>query len=136
MSPTTPAPRNGPDPSVPPAAATGMLADPDARFGPDGEPLDPREIARGSLEPGRNISLWVVTGGVAVCVAASLVWGAGVGGTMMAVLLAVCAVVRAVMRAPGPVALVVRRRAVDVGILGVLAVVIGVLSWLLPFGGR
>ncbi|GIG26281.1 DUF3017 domain-containing protein [Cellulomonas denverensis] len=122
MTPTTPGQ----------SAADPLLEDPDARFGPDGQPLDPREIARASLEAGRNASLWTVAGAVLACVAAALVWGPALGATLFAALLAVCAVVRAVVRGPGPAVLVVRKRAVDVLVLSVLALGIGALAQILP----
>jgi hypothetical protein len=119
-------------PTTPGQSAADPLEDPDARFGPDGQPLDPREIARASLEAGRNASLWIVAGAVLACVAVALVWGPGFGASLFALLLAGCAVVRAVVRGPGPAVLVVRRRAVDVVTLAFLSVSIGALAQILP----
>ncbi|HEY0185906.1 MAG TPA: DUF3017 domain-containing protein [Cellulomonas sp.] len=108
------------------------LDDPDARFGPDGQPLDPRAIARASLDAGRNASLWVVAVGVLASVAVAVAFGTPAGVLTMAALLACSAVVRGVVRGPGPAALVVRRRAVDVTILAGLALALVVLVQLLP----
>lgn len=121
MTPTTPGP-----------SAADPLEDPDARFGPDGQPLDPREIARASLEAGKNASLWIVAGAVLACLAGALVWGAAAGATLLAALLAVCAVIRAVVRGPGPAVLVVRKRAVDVLTLAFLSLTIAALAQILP----
>lgn len=119
-------------PTTPGESAADPLADPDARFGPDGQPLDPREIARASLEAGRNASLWIAAGAVLACVAAALVWGPSLGATLFAALLTVCAVIRAVVRGPGPAVLVVRKRVVDVLTLAFLALTIGALAQILP----
>lgn len=119
----------GPDASP---AGTDLLDDPDGRLGPDGEPLDPRAIAPDSLDAGRNVSLWVVAAGVVLSVAVALIADATAGASLFAFVLACCAVVRGVVRGPGPVALVVRRRAVDVTVLAGLAVTIGVLAQILP----
>ncbi len=108
------------------------LDDPDARFGPDGQPLDPRAIARASLDAGRNASLWVVALGVLASVAVAVAFGTPAGVRTLAALLACAAVVRGVVRGPGPTALVVRRRSVDVTFLAGLAVVLVVLVQLLP----
>jgi hypothetical protein len=50
----------------------------------------------------------------------------------LAGVLAVCAVVRGVVRGKGPSALVVRRRSVDVTVLAGLALALAVLSQILP----
>ncbi|TKR21809.1 DUF3017 domain-containing protein [Cellulomonas hominis] len=113
---------------VPPVAAGRPD---DERFGPDGEPLDPRAIARASLAADRNWSLWVIAGAVLFCVALALAAGTPAGALALAGFLACCAVVRAVVRR-APAALVVRRRAVDVAVLAGLAVTIGVLSQIVP----
>jgi len=115
---------------VPPVAA-GRPSPDDERFGPDGEPLDPRAIARASLAADRNWSLWVIAGAVLFCVALALAAGTPAGALALAGFLACCAVVRAVVRR-APAALVVRRRAVDVAVLAGLAVTIGVLSQIVP----
>ncbi|MCG7288464.1 DUF3017 domain-containing protein [Cellulomonas sp. ACRRI] len=115
---------------VPPA--TGDRPSPeDERFGPDGEPLDPRAIARASLAADRNWSLWVIAGAVLFSVALALAAGTPAGALALAGFLGCCAVVRAVVRR-APAALVVRRRAVDVAVLAGLAVTIGVLSQIVP----
>ena len=115
---------------MPPVAA-GRPSPEDGRFGPDGEPLDPRAIARASLAADRNWSLWVIAGAVLFCVALALAAGTPAGALALACFLACCAVVRAVVRR-APAALVVRRRAVDVAVLAGLAVTIGVLSQIVP----
>ncbi|MEV7972545.1 DUF3017 domain-containing protein [Cellulomonas sp. NPDC089187] len=119
-------------PTTPGQSAADPLEDPDARFGPDGQPLDPRQIARASLDAGRNASLWIVGGAVLACVAASLVWGPRLGASLFAVMLVICAVVRGVVRGPGPAVLVVRRRSVDVLTLVFLAITIAALAQILP----
>lgn len=104
----------------------------DARLDTGGLPLDPRAIARASLAADRNLSLWVIAAGVLVSVVVALLAGTPTGALVLAVLLACCAVVRAVARGPGPSALVVRNRVVDVAALGALAAAIGVLSQIVP----
>ncbi|WP_186811490.1 DUF3017 domain-containing protein [Cellulomonas persica] len=95
-------------------------------------PLDPRAIARASLQASRNASLWWTCGGVVVACVVALVAGTAAGAWVLSTLLAAAAAVRAVRPAPGPVALAVRSRAVDVTILCFLAVSIAVLAALLP----
>jgi hypothetical protein len=137
VTPAAPTASAGPVPAAP-SVALPPLAPPadrpspeDERFGPDGEPLDPRAIARASLAADRNWSLWVIAGAVLFCVALALAAGTPTGALALACFLACCAVVRAVVR-KSPAALVVRRRAVDVLTLGGLAVAIGVLSQVVP----
>jgi hypothetical protein len=112
------------------------LDDPDARYSPDGQPLDPRAIARASLDAGRNVSLLLVALGVLLAVVVAWLAGTTAGVLTLAALLAVCAVVRGVVRGPGPAALVVRRRSVDVTTLAALALALAVLSQLLPPSAR
>lgn len=119
-------------PAFPPVAPpVGRPSAEEERFGPDGEPLDPRAIARASLAADRNWSLWVIAGAVLFCVALALAAGTPTGALALACFLACCAAVRAVVR-KSPAALVVRRRAVDVLTLAGLAVAIGVLSQVVP----
>ncbi|GHS85059.1 hypothetical protein AGMMS50218_01620 [Actinomycetota bacterium] len=94
--------------------------------------LDPRAIARASLAAGRNASLWFVSAGVLAATGTAVVVGTRVGALVLAVLLAVCAVLRATWSTTGPVALVVRARATDVALLTALAVAVGVLSQIVP----
>ncbi len=94
--------------------------------------LDPRAIARASLAAGRNASLWFVSAGVLAATGTAVVVGTRVGALVLAVLLAVCAVLRATWSTTGPVALVVRARATDVALLTGLAVAVGVLSQIVP----
>ncbi len=94
--------------------------------------LDPRAIARASLAAGRNASLWFVSAGVLAATGTAVVVGTRIGALVLAVLLAVCAVLRATWSTTGPVALVVRARATDVALLTGLAVAVGVLSQIVP----
>lgn len=125
------APSTSPTPVARVAPPVPHLPPDDERFGPDGEPLDPRAIARASLAADRNWSLWVIAGAVLFCVALALAAGTPTGALALACFLACCAVVRAVVRR-APAALVVRRRAVDVATLAGLALAIGVLSQIVP----
>ncbi|QZN84972.1 hypothetical protein [Cellulomonas sp. C5510] len=101
------------------------------RFDADGRPLDPRAIARASLDADRNWSLWVISLAVVLSVSLAVVAGTAVGALALAAFLACCAVVRGVVRG-GPAALVVRSRATDVTVLAGLAVTIAVLSQVVP----
>jgi len=94
--------------------------------------LDPRAIARASLEAGRNASLWWTSAGVVVATIVALVVGTRAGAYTLAGVLAACAVVRAVLPHPGPVAVSARAKPIDVTVLAVLAVSIGALAHLLP----
>jgi hypothetical protein len=94
--------------------------------------LDPRAIARASLEAGRNASLWWTSAGVVVAMLVALVVGTRAGAYTLAAVLAACAVVRGVLPHPGPVGISVRAKAIDLTVLGVLAVSIAVLAQLLP----
>jgi hypothetical protein len=96
--------------------------------------LDPRAIARASLEAGRNASLWWTSAGVVVAMLVALVVGTRAGAYTLAAVLAACAVVRGVLPHPGPVGISVRAKAIDLTVLGVLAVSIAVLAQLLPGG--
>ncbi|RHA44111.1 DUF3017 domain-containing protein [Cellulomonas rhizosphaerae] len=94
--------------------------------------IDPRAIARASLGASRNASLWWTSAGVLVATVVAVVVGTRAGAYTLAGVLAVCAVVRAVLPHPGPVAVSVRAKAIDVTVLAVLAISIGVLAQLLP----
>lgn len=120
-----PVPASAPVPPVAPEVAV------EERFDADGRPLDPRAIARASLAADQNWSLWALAGAVLFCVALALAAGTPTGALALAVVLACCAVVRAVVRR-APSALVVRSRPVDVLALAGLAVTIGVLSQVVP----
>lgn len=95
-------------------------------------PLDPRAIARASLLAGRNSSLWWIAVGVGVAVVVAVVVGTSAGALVLAGLLAVGAIVRAATPEPGPAALAVRARALDVFILFALAFALALLTELLP----
>ena len=84
---------------------------------PEEQALDPRSIARASLAAGRNRSLWWTLGGIAGAVGAAFVWDAVVGVLVLAALLVVYGAVRAVGASPGPAAVVVRSKALDVTVL-------------------
>ena len=93
---------------------------------------DPRAIARASLDAGRNVSLWWTSAGVVVALVVSLVVGTRAGAYTLAGVLVACAVARLLLPSPGPLAISVRARWIDVTILGVLAASIGLLAQLLP----
>ncbi|WP_263729579.1 DUF3017 domain-containing protein [Cellulomonas sp. SG140] len=78
----------------------------------------------------RSVLLVVV--GVALVVVAALVLGTRAAAGLLALQLLVCAVVRAVRPAPGPNALAVRSRALDVLTLTTFALVLGVLAAIVP----
>lgn len=102
-----------------------------------GEPalgLDPREVARAALAAGRNASLWWVSAGIVVVTVVALVVGTRAGVWSLAALLAVCAAVRALRPPPGPTALSVRFKALDVVVLLALAVTLALLGAILPSG--
>ncbi len=115
-------------PESPSDAATGSAAAPEL----DPQELDPRAIRRASLQAGRNPSLWWTSAAIVVAVVVSLVVGTRAGAYTLAVALAVCAVVRVVLPQPGPVALSVRAKPIDVTVLTVLAASIAALAGLLP----
>ncbi|HEY0117830.1 MAG TPA: DUF3017 domain-containing protein [Cellulomonas sp.] len=80
----------------------------------------------------RDGSLWAVAAGIVVAVVVGVLTDARLGSYVLAGLLAVCAVVRAVRPEPGPEALGVRRRWLDASVLGALAVAVGVLAAVVP----
>ena len=136
QTPSTPAPV-APVRSVPPAPDAVPVVEPPALSGPipvEELPLDPRVIARASLAAGRNASLWWISAGILVALVVSLVVGTGAGAIVLAGVLAGGAVARWVLPSPGPVALSVRAKAIDVTVLAALAVGLVVLAVLVPGG--
>jgi hypothetical protein len=126
-TPETPTPGTGQTPThreaVAPAAAAAAAA------GPRHE--DVRAAARASLGAGRSPSLWWVCTGLVASVVVAWTLGAAEGAFLLAVLLAVSAVARAVLRR-GPVALTVRSRTLDTAVLLALALGVGTLSQVIP----
>lgn len=103
---------------------------------PDEEaPLDPRAIARASLQAGRNASLWWSSAGVAVSAALSVLWSPRLGPVALALVLLAGAVLRAVSPPPGPVAFSPRARWIDLVTLTGFAVVLLGLTWIVPAWG-
>lgn len=94
--------------------------------------LDPHSIARASLAAGRNRSLWWTLGGIATCVATAFVTNAVVGSVVLGLLLLVYAVVRAVGPEPGPAAVAVRSKVVDVTTLAGCGIALIALAAVLP----
>ena len=94
--------------------------------------LDPRAIARASLDAARNVSLWWTCTGIVVATVVALVAGTRAGAFVLAGVVVVCAVVRAVLPSPGPVALAVRAKALDVAVLVLLGAGLAVLAQILP----
>jgi hypothetical protein len=97
-------------------------------------PLDPRAIARASLDAGRNLSLWWTSSGILVATVVALVVGTRAGAFVLAAVALACAVVRAVLPSPGPAALAVRAKAIDVAVLSLLGVGLALLAQILPNG--
>jgi hypothetical protein len=95
-------------------------------------PLDPRAIARASLDAARNVSLWWTSTGIVVATVVALAVGTRAGAFVLAGVVLVCAVVRAVLPSPGPVALAVRAKSLDVAVLVLLGSGVGVLAQILP----
>ncbi|WP_456787386.1 DUF3017 domain-containing protein [Cellulomonas sp. P5_C5] len=95
-------------------------------------PLDPRAIARASLDAARNVSLWWTSSGIVVATVVALVVGTRAGAFVLAGVVLVCAVVRAVLPSPGPVAITVRAKALDVAVLVLLGAGLAVLAQILP----
>lgn len=98
------------------------------------QPLDPRAIARASLDAARNASLWWTSAGVVLSVVVAFAVGARAGAYTLAAVMAVCGVVRAVRPSPGPVAISVRSKPVDLLVLFGAALALGVLAHALPPG--
>ncbi|MCG2802931.1 MAG: DUF3017 domain-containing protein [Cellulomonas sp.] len=83
--------------------------------------------------PRGDRSLWFTVAGVGLTTAVATVLGSSrVAAWTLAVVLAACAVARAVLPEPGPLAITVRRRWLDVAVLLGFAVLVGVLGTLLP----
>ncbi|WP_243738153.1 DUF3017 domain-containing protein [Cellulomonas shaoxiangyii] len=99
---------------------------------PEERPLDPRAIARASLAAGRNASLFWTVGGVAASVVAAFVGNAAIGASVLALLLVVLGVARAVLPSPGPAAFGVRAKSLDVTMLLVAAAALATLAWVAP----
>lgn len=99
---------------------------------PEQRPLDPRAIARASLHASRNASLWWTSAGVVVSMVVALVAGTQVGAWTLAALAAACAVVRAVLPSPGPVAIAARAKPLDVAVLAFFALALAALGAILP----
>ena len=121
------------EPVRPPADPPG--AEPAPSTGPipiEQAPLDPRAIARASLDAARNVSLWWTSSGIAVAVVVALVVGTHAGALVLAGATLAGALVRAVLPSPGPVALSVRAKAIDVAVLVLLGGGIAVLAQVLP----
>jgi hypothetical protein len=95
-------------------------------------PLDPRAIARASLDAARNVSLWFTSSGIVLATVVAVVVGTRAGALVLAGVVLVGAVVRAVLPSPGPVALTVRAKALDVAVLTLLGGGLTVLAQLLP----
>lgn len=98
--------------------------------------LDPRAVAAAAPAPGNVASLWWVAAGVTGVTAVSLLLGTQVGVWCLAALMAGCAAVRAMRPPPGPAALSVRFRTLDVVVLATFAVTLAVLGSILPAGAR
>jgi len=97
-------------------------------------PLDPRAIARASLAPRRNASLWWVSAGIGAAILVSLLVGTRAGSVVLAAVVLACAIVRLVVSGPGPVALSVRARWLDVSVLFALALGLAFFAAVLPDG--
>ena len=80
----------------------------------------------------RDASYWVVAAGVAAAVVVGIVTDARVGAYVLATVLAAAAAVRALRPSPGPAAISVRARWLDVALLSVLAVALAVLAVIVP----
>gem|GEM_PF-3995929 len=116
----------------PQQARDAQVTDDEAALARAAHERDPRAIARASLDAGRNVSLWWTSAGVVVALVVSLVIGTRAGAYTLAGVLVACAVARLLLPSPGPLAISVRARWIDVTILGVLAASIGLLAQLLP----
>jgi len=124
-----------PKPAVEPVAAEVGPEPQPVRTGPipvEQAPLDPRAIARASLDAGRNVSLWWTSSGIVVATVVALAVGTRAGAFVLAAVALVCAVVRAVLPSPGPAALAVRAKSIDVAVLCVLGVGLAFLAQILP----
>ncbi|WP_315097152.1 DUF3017 domain-containing protein [uncultured Cellulomonas sp.] len=108
----------------PPAPTTGPIPVEEA-------PLDPRAIARASLDAARNVSLWWTSTGIVVATVVAVVVGTRPGVFVLASVTLAGAVVRAVLPS-GPVALTVRAKALDVAVLACSSLGLVVLAQILP----
>jgi len=95
-------------------------------------PLDPRAIARASLDAARNVSLWWTSSGIVVATVVALVVGTRAGAFVLAAVALAGAVVRAVLPSPGPVAVSVRAKALDVAVLVLFGAGLALLAQILP----
>lgn len=95
-------------------------------------PLDPRAIARASLDAARNVSLWWTSSGIVAATVVALVVGTRAGAYVLAAVALAGALVRAVLPSPGPVALTVRAKAIDVVVLVLFGLGIALLAQILP----
>lgn len=127
-------------PTAPGPEQTGGVTRPDGAVPRGGatragepRPVDQRAAARAGLAAGRSPSLWWVSVGVVAVLVVTFAVDVTAGALVLAGLLAVSALARAVLR-PGPVALSVRSRATDCTVLAVLAVGVGLLAQLAPTG--
>jgi hypothetical protein len=121
-----PAPDTPPTrPVEPPPPSTGPIPVEQA-------PLDPRAIARASLDAARNVSLWWTSSGIVAATLVALVVGTREGAWVLAVVALVGALVRALLPSPGPVALTVRAKAIDVVVLVLFGLGIALLAQILP----
>ncbi|GCE77755.1 DUF3017 domain-containing protein [Cellulomonas biazotea] len=98
------------------------------------QPLDPRAIARASLDASRNASLWWTSAGVVVSLLVAFVVGARAGAYTLAAVLAACGVVRAAWPSPGPVAVHVRAKPLDLLFLFGGAASLAFLAYSMPGG--
>ena len=114
-----------PAPAEPPRPSTGPIPVEEA-------PLDPRAIARASLDAARNVSLWWTCSGIVVATLVALTAGTRAGVFVLAVVALAGAIARAVLPSPGPVALSVRAKPIDVAVLAVLSLGLVVLAQILP----
>jgi len=116
--------------SVAPAGVPPTSAPVTAENKPEPVP-DARAAARAGLAAGRSPSLWWVCTALVGVLVVTFAAGATQGALVLAAVLAVSAVARAVLR-PGPVALTVRSRVLDTAVLAGLAAGVGALSQLIP----
>jgi uncharacterized protein YceK len=98
----------------------------------DERPLDPRAIARASLLASNNASLWWVSSGVVLATVLAVVVGAPVGVLALAAVTGCGAVVRLVRPSPGPVAVSVRAKWLDVAMLTTATLALAALAVWLP----
>ncbi|NUU18209.1 DUF3017 domain-containing protein [Cellulomonas humilata] len=119
-------------PDVPPARPADPTPPSTGPIPVEQAPLDPRAIARASLDAARNVSLWWTCSGIVVATLVALVVGTREGAWVLAGVALVGALVRAVLPSPGPVALSVRAKAIDVVVLVLFGTGIALLAQILP----